>query len=225
MVGTITDPEHERLALGEIGRAIKERFELPISGEEIWRYIDAYRRPFMDSRDRKYILVRDLISDGTERLLKRYGRHVLPEDRDWLHELYVRSHEENCALSRNALEGMKMMREIGYLGIITDADTDYAFRVLRSLGVLELFDSVTTSEEVGVGKPNPHIFAKALEKAGKKETAFHIGDSERRDVKGARISGLVPVLISDKKRNTDAEYVAKDLLDAAGWVAEYRKNL
>jgi HAD superfamily hydrolase (TIGR01509 family) len=51
--------------------------------------------------------------------------------------------------------------------------------VLASLGLSDLLDLVVTSAEAGVGKPDPGIFAFALERLGvAPERALHIGDEE-----------------------------------------------
>ena len=53
-----------------------------------------------------------------------------------------------------------------------------------------------TSLELGVEKPNPLMFKKALEVAGVSELeAVHVGDQIGSDVDGAENSGLRPILI------------------------------
>ena len=53
-----------------------------------------------------------------------------------------------------------------------------------------------TSLELGVEKPNPLMFKKALEVAGVSELeAVHVGDQIGSDVDGAENSGVRPILI------------------------------
>lgn len=70
--------------------------------------------------------------------------------------------------------------------------------VLRDTGVAVLVDAVLTSAEEGVAKPDPAIFARALERAGAADprAVLHVGDSVAFDVNGARAAGITPVLLA-----------------------------
>jgi putative hydrolase of the HAD superfamily len=68
--------------------------------------------------------------------------------------------------------------------------------VLRTLGLERQLDAILTSAEVGVRKPSPAIFARALELVGLGAAqAIHVGDSLEEDVAGARAAGIEPVLV------------------------------
>ena len=56
---------------------------------------------------------------------------------------------------------------------------------------------MVTSAEAGAAKPDPRIFERALELAGRRpEQAVHVGDSVENDVAGARALGSAPVLVA-----------------------------
>jgi putative hydrolase of the HAD superfamily len=58
-------------------------------------------------------------------------------------------------------------------------------------------DGAVASAEVGVAKPDPALFARALELAGVGPSeALHAGDSPEEDVEGARAAGIEPVLVA-----------------------------
>jgi putative hydrolase of the HAD superfamily len=81
------------------------------------------------------------------------------------------------------------------LGIISNFDSRL-FNVLRGLGLVGFFDSVTLSSLGHAAKPAPKIFQLALEKHGADpHEAVHVGDSIRDDVEGARRAKLSAVLI------------------------------
>ncbi len=215
--------EYENRALLYIGERIKERFSLPQSPEEIWDSIEACRKPHMESRHVRYVPVKDLVSMCLGRFLEKNGISMDGRDDEWIREMYVLSHEKNSRLAPKALEGIEEMRDIAWhLGVISDADDDYLHAVLSALGILELFDSITSSEEVGVGKPNARIFKKAMEKSGNADVFVHIGDSERRDVGGAKSAGMRAILISKEKKDGKADFVAGNLYEAALWI---KRNL
>jgi putative hydrolase of the HAD superfamily len=67
---------------------------------------------------------------------------------------------------------------------------------LERLGLLSAFDLVVDSFELGVEKPDPAIFALALERLGAQAgSTLHVGDFFHIDVVGARAAGLHAWLI------------------------------
>jgi putative hydrolase of the HAD superfamily len=68
---------------------------------------------------------------------------------------------------------------------------------LGPLGLLDLVDGVVTSAVVGVTKPDPEPFRRALALAGADaDEALHVGDSLENDVEGARAAGVRAVLVA-----------------------------
>jgi putative hydrolase of the HAD superfamily len=64
-------------------------------------------------------------------------------------------------------------------------------RLLEHYGLLRYFRHTTFSDEVGVRKPDPEIFALTLRAVGAEpEGAVHVGDDEVLDVQGARAAGM-----------------------------------
>jgi len=75
------------------------------------------------------------------------------------------------------------------LVLVTDLTTQVQMRKLVRFELDGVFDVIVTSEEVGVDKPDPRIFLRALEKIGvakEHSTIWMIGDSAERDVLGAK---------------------------------------
>ena len=70
--------------------------------------------------------------------------------------------------------------------------------VLEQTRLRELVDAVVTSAEFGAAKPDPAIFAHALELAGgvPAAEALHAGDDLAADVEGARAAGIAAVLVA-----------------------------
>ena len=67
---------------------------------------------------------------------------------------------------------------------------------LEPSGLIGLVDEVVTSAAAGAAKPDPAIFARALELlSGEAAGATHVGDSLDKDVDGARAAGIRPVLV------------------------------
>jgi putative hydrolase of the HAD superfamily len=68
--------------------------------------------------------------------------------------------------------------------------------VLERCGLAGLLDGAVSSAEAGARKPDPEIFAPALEIAGcERGEALHVGDTPEEDVAGARAAGIRALLI------------------------------
>ncbi len=63
--------------------------------------------------------------------------------------------------------------------------------ILKQLGLLKYFRYVFVSSELGVDKPDPEIFRRALRLGGREAAeVLHVGDDPERDWKAARSAGL-----------------------------------
>ncbi len=96
----------------------------------------------------------------------------------------------------DAAPALRELRACG-MRLVCVSNWDYALGdVLDRAGLGGLLDGVTTSAQVGAGKPDPAIFREALEIARSEPgEALHVGDSPEADVSGARASGIRALLI------------------------------
>ncbi len=82
------------------------------------------------------------------------------------------------------------------LGIVTNGVRRLQRRKLEGCGLLPWFDVVAISGEVGIGKPQPGIFAHvARELAVPLEDCVMVGDNATRDVQGGLNAGLRTVWV------------------------------
>jgi HAD superfamily hydrolase (TIGR01549 family) len=66
---------------------------------------------------------------------------------------------------------------------------------LKYYGILDFFDSVLSSEKIGVEKPDARFFSYVLESLGSRpETTIYVGDDPARDVVPAKKIGMTGVL-------------------------------
>jgi putative hydrolase of the HAD superfamily len=78
---------------------------------------------------------------------------------------------------------------------------------------------VIMSSQVGCAKPDPQIFATALERIGVSPAeALHIGDSEALDVEGAHAAGLRALLIDRAAEASGPGGRIRDLHEVLGLV-------
>jgi putative hydrolase of the HAD superfamily len=94
----------------------------------------------------------------------------------------------------------KLSKKEAKLGIISNVSShDVAIEILRKVGLLDYFHTVVTSAFVGIRKPDPGIFLYALMQFGlRPEEAAIVGDSEKHDVLGGKITGMKTILVSKR---------------------------
>lgn len=87
---------------------------------------------------------------------------------------------------------MQVLKEKGiHIGIGTDMTAYYQVVKLEKLGLAQYVDSMVTSEEAGVEKPEKALFQLCIEKAGcLPEECLFIGDNPKKDIAGARSVGM-----------------------------------
>ena len=102
------------------------------------------------------------------------------------------------------------LRERGLsLGIVSNWDLRLG-SLLHGLGLGRLLDTIVSSADVGLRKPDPRIFELACDRLGLVPgEAAHVGDHLYADVTGAEAVGMVPVLID---RHPGAEVHAERFL-------------
>jgi putative hydrolase of the HAD superfamily len=86
---------------------------------------------------------------------------------------------------------------------------------LQETGLAPLVDGALASAEVGVAKPDPAIFRRALALVNvDARDAWHVGDTPEADVDGARAAGLRPILIA---RAGEAPADVRSLAELIPW--------
>jgi len=89
-------------------------------------------------------------------------------------------------------------------------------RILARTGLLELLPVCVFSDEEGVPKPHPRVFARALAEVGESEPlrAAHVGDLRRTDVAGGRGAGMTTLRIRAHYDDTAALPEADRVVDS-----------
>lgn len=125
-------------------------------------------------------------------------RLELPYNPKWISAGVIAYHNTKIAYLksvRGARRTLLRLKKEGYvLGIITDGDPVKQWEKILRLELDEYFDHVFISDELGVKKPHPKIFQKALQKANlKAEEAVMVGDRLYSDIYGAKRVGMTTV--------------------------------
>lgn len=146
-------------------------------------------RPFYLHRD----LFRDAVAAGLESLGARPDAALLERYRALQWDL----HRRDIALRDGVVETLTALRARGlHTGMVSNIDDDQLDHLLEATGIRSHFDAILSSERAGSCKPDPAIFAAALERAGcAPNEALFVGDTLAQDVAGANRAGLRSVLL------------------------------
>jgi putative hydrolase of the HAD superfamily len=114
-----------------------------------------------------------------------------------LSDAYVASQRSGHPLIDGAAELVHSLEGRCRLGLLTNGPADIQRFKIASTGLGDCFGAVVISGEVGLGKPDPDIFALTLAQLGAKaESAVMVGDSWERDIIGALDAGLEAVWVA-----------------------------
>ncbi|MBN2393241.1 MAG: HAD-IA family hydrolase [Anaerolineae bacterium] len=97
-----------------------------------------------------------------------------------------------------AAEVICELKRLGYpLALVADGPTATFTNILTQHDLYDCFDAFAISAEVGVEKPDPHIFIHALDQLGIRREDYGrvvmVGNNLARDIKGANALGLISV--------------------------------
>ena len=96
--------------------------------------------------------------------------------------------------AKPCLDGLKANYR---LGLVTNGPCDLQCAKLEASGFRDYFGAVAISREVGVKKPDPRIFALALDRLGVMATdSAFVGDTPKSDIVGARAAGMKAVWLN-----------------------------
>ena len=139
---------------------------------------------------------------------------------DKIADAYIQELPNDNHLFEGALEILDYLTLKYKLHIITNGFEEVQYKKLKNSGIVHYFSTVTTSEEVGVKKPNSKVFLTALKKANSiPEESVMIGDSLEADILGANNIGMQTIFynyrnesISQKIKTIDSLLEIKNYL-------------
>ncbi len=202
-VGTLITKAGENVTHQNIVREVLRRAgREDLDYVKVWEeYENESSRLFKELAGKPYVKIRDVDTEAMNMVAERHGFSV-PED-FW--EISIAMHERFGELFPDAVDTIKALKALGlHVGIITDSDNDYIEAHLRALGIYDLFDSITTSEDAGFYKPHERPFLLALERAGvEPEEAIYVGDNPAKDCVGAKNIGMMSVLLDPNAQKRD----------------------
>lgn len=145
---------------------------------------------------------------------KRFERTLLNFDVDnqelakKLGDGYIEISPYQTNLFPHAIETLESLKKDNYkLHIITNGFKEVQFIKLENSGLIDFFDIILCSEEVGKTKPNPEVFQFALDRANaSKKESLMIGDDYHADIIGAEKFGIQSILFDPENKHKEGRH-------------------
>ncbi len=200
---TITTVESENLSMEQWLELVREKYNIKPDIRENFKRM---RLDKLVDRESKF---RTFMEINHEVLSELYGISDIYE------ENYYRFHEINLRLRAEFIEFIESARKRFQIVMVTDADNTYTWRTTSALGITKYFDSIVTAEMVRAPKPDQRIFRTALKEAHDPSRVIFIGDSERRDVQGAKSMGFFVIKMDDGVGETRADRIVHSFAEVS----------
>ncbi len=182
-----------------------QNFEIPLEIEDFLKIYEPinleYWRRYRNDLVTKEALRRGRLDDAFKIFGLQYDINIL----DAMGVSYIDELPKDNYLFSHTHELLRYLHPHYGLHIITNGFEEVQHKKLKNSNISDYFKTVTTSEDAGVKKPNPHIFKLALNRAGAiPEESVMIGDSIEADVQGAHDLGLYTIFFNYSKLETQA---------------------
>ena len=223
--GTLLDPSSEFDAYVAFLQEVAEAIDLPLAPAELVPRVEALLADVAPSQVQHWTPLRELIPQCVARVAAAEGSELPPETwPDWWHR-FVTLHGEHARSFPEVAEALAEADRLGYRrGLLSDGDGDDIEEILNALGLLGAFDPMLTSEQIGVGKPNPRAFESALGRLRlPPNEVTYIGDSYERDIAGATAVGMRAVHVV-REGDSPHPLHARDLVSAVRLAAPDAEN-
>lgn len=138
-------------------------------------------------------------------LLSNYGVTTIEHQKlDQIVSQYCQEWKKYVSWSSELQNLLLDLKQKYKIGVITNThNSKLVFNLLEEIGILNLFDIVTTSVDFGRRKPNKNIFLETCLKINiPPSNCIFVGDSLEMDVQGAQSIGMFPIHISDKQNSS-----------------------
>jgi putative hydrolase of the HAD superfamily len=108
-------------------------------------------------------------------------------------------------------ETLDQLHSYYHMAIVSDAQSAYAVPELRAVGLLQYFNPIIVSGDLGYRKPDPRLFQKALDALRvRPEQALFFGNDLFHDIFGAQQVGMKAIFVSYNQGNTSPQTITPD---------------
>lgn len=184
-----------RMAPGRVGRLVQTCFDSLLAQYSDPAYQDCF--PTVSEVLRALPDAAELGEDAFDRLERTFAVHELGR------------------IPAEYAEAVRRLARGHRLGLVADvwSRKEPWLEALQQAGLGEVFEVLVFSSEIGSVKPSPRPFRRALVVMDVQPAeCVYVGDSVRRDVRGAKAAGLATVWIGQGAVPQEADWAVPDLL-------------
>ena len=161
------------------------------SWEGLWATFEGAHERIAPLRE----LVGPYRTDVWTEALRKFGKD--PRLAGDLSRIYIEGQRSGHPLATGAAEMVARAASVGPVALVTNGPPDVQRLKLDQTGLAGHFSAVLISGELGLGKPDPAIFHRAVGSLGADPLeSVMVGDSWERDIEGALAAGLRAIWIS-----------------------------
>jgi putative hydrolase of the HAD superfamily len=185
-------------------RAIERSYKLAVENgceADAGKFRADLKKILVQDRERKEKeLVEIPLYQVLDTVYQRFGCEVTDEMLVEGMEIFYGVLLEDRRLVPGTIEMLELVRDRGYaIGLVSDVawglPSDYPQRDMEHFRLLDYFDDLVFSTDVGLRKPHPKMFKIALSNLGAEAAgSLFVGNSLQCDVKGALGVGMTAVL-------------------------------
>ncbi len=202
--GTLMCAESDNVAHLHMMKEVIQKYNLSASPEDMVTKYNSYlftkEMTLLDTdpKEKSFTPLRESTKKAFKGVLEEYNIQPSKEDFQWFSKLFFENHKKYIKLFPESLLILRELKNTDlHMGIISDIDNDFQEFQFKVFGISEMFDSITTSEEVQIYKPKEKIFQIALNKAGcQGKESIIIGDSYKKDIIGGKNMGMTTIWIN-----------------------------
>ena len=166
------------LALPELRRRWRELLE---------QYFSLYLSGGCSFQDQRRLRIRELMAASSVRLTD--------EKVDSIFATYAEAYVVGCRTFPEVPDALARLGEFR-LAVLTNGDGEQQRAKLAAAGLVNCFEAIFISSEIGVAKPNPAAFRHVAARMGVQESdCVFIGDNPEVDIHGAMQAGMFPILV------------------------------
>ncbi|MED1566413.1 HAD family hydrolase [Bacillus paramycoides] len=124
-------------------------------------------------------------------LFKTYEVHLSIEESKQRFNQYIELYKNNWIAFEDVLYTLQMKQRGYSLGIISNGDYEQQIEKLTALNILQYFKHIFTSSDLGISKPDPEIFQRAVLQSNLElKDCYYIGDRLETDAISSTTAGM-----------------------------------
>ena len=144
---------------------------------------------------RAFCAARGVVADDLDLVCQRFRNEVVGRE----YQIY-----------EDAEEMLAYCKGNGYENYVLSNNYPELPEVIERMGLKPYFREIFVSARIGYEKPRPELFAYALERAGRPEIAYMVGDNPAADIQGGNAAGMRTAFVH-KNEPSEANWNFSDL--------------